>query len=264
MATNKEPNFFEGVDFGPSLLSPADQAANDRAAAESSATARLIQQRQAALDAQPHTQILPEPADRAQIEGRILGNDEDYAITQQDHFRAHADADRNYLALVDTANSRHVDNFGNTPLAQLCGDFEASDLRDQAIGNLLAAGADPWATNAYGRTALHEADAPAAALLIQSVPEERRAEYVNLPDCNNVRALHRAANEGDANKAQTLLDAGAEASLVNRKGETAEHVAQGGAKDVLIADRVIKERGLCRQAAGVDENEEPVRRSRSM
>lgn len=262
---NVSDNFIEA--FGLPPRTPAEQAAEqaDRARreAEAAATARLVQQRQEALDTHPHTQILPEPENRPLMEGRILDNLQDYALTKQDYFREEADTDRAYLNLVDTANSHRVDAQGQTPLAQICS-FEASDLRDEAIGNLLAAGADPWATDVRGRTALHAADAPAAALLIQAVPEERRAEYIDTPDCNNERALHQAANKGEADTTQLLLDAGADASLVNRKGETAEQVAQGATKNVLIDDRVAKERDVLRQVAGLTDDQEPVQRSRRL
>jgi Ankyrin repeats (3 copies) len=246
--------------FGaPTAEETAAQARDEELRAARSAQ---ISERQSALDARPHAQGLPEPQDRDDIESRIRVNDEDYAISRQEHFRNQADAERAYLSVVDTANSHKVDSNGNTPLAQLCAMDGADGVRAQAINTLLSQGADPWATNLRGQTALHGADARAAELLIQAVPEEQRAEYVNTPDNNGQRALHDAANHGDADKAQLLLTHGADASLVNRDGYTASEGAREWGRPQAAAQTVASsiDRHALQQVAGRTNQEAHGRR----
>lgn len=77
-------------------------------------------------------------------------------------------------------------------------------------------------------------------------------------------ALHYVAGAKDAESTKELLAAGADATLVNRRGEKAEDVAKGKAKDILITERVEREREMLRQVVGLNDTEEPVQRSRRM
>lgn len=83
---------------------------------------------------------------------------------------------------------------------------------------------------------------------------------------NGNTALHWAALTDDGATVQALLDHGADTTIVNHRGETAEEVAQGEAKNVLVVHRVGIERGLLRTAVGLPagDDQEPVRRSRKM
>lgn len=88
-----------------------------------------------------------------------------------------------------------------------------------------------------------------------------RGAYVNAQNEEGNTALHYAGRNNAEETTKELLAAGADTTLVNRKGETAEDAARGEAKKVLVAHR---EQQVLRQAAGVDENEEPAQRSRRM
>lgn len=258
-ASATSDNIFGDLFGAPTTEALAAQARDEALRASRSAQ---IGERQAALDARPHARGLPEAQDRNDIESRIRVNDEDYAISRQEHFRNQADAERAYLSVVDTANSHKVDSDGNTPLAQLCAMDGADGVRAQAISTLLSQGADPWATNLRGQTALHGADARAAELLIQAVPEEQRAEYANTPDNNGQRALHDAATRCNAVKAQVLLKSGADASLVNRDGYTASETARQSGGPQWATDQLAAtlDRHVLQQVAGRTSQEAHGRR----
>jgi hypothetical protein len=117
---------------------------------------------------------------------------------------------------------------------------------------------DPTEVDNNRRTALHDADDDdSTQVLIRAVPSADRAEYVNAQDMDGRTALHEARS---VQQARVLLHAGADPTLVDRKGRTAEDVANGECKSILVAHR---ERMELRRAAGVNENE-PPQRSRRM
>jgi ankyrin repeat protein len=214
--------------------------------------------RQDALNSQPHQDVLAQTANRALIEASIVDNVEDFEITRQDHFRYEAEVEREHLSIIDTANSTHVDHNGAAPLAQLC--FMVLEggtaLRDEAIGRLLLQGADPYAIDLDGRTALHEADASATELLLGAISEDERANYANQQDEQGDTALHVCAEQGDEPRAQALLDAGADPSLRNHQGNTPADRADARGHTNLVAqlDRheltqaVVERRGSRRRS----------------
>ncbi|TAM40068.1 MAG: ankyrin repeat domain-containing protein [Rhodanobacter sp.] len=83
---------------------------------------------------------------------------------------------------------------------------------------------------------------------------------------NGNTALHWAALVDDGATVQALLDHGADTTIVNHRGETAQDVAQGDAKNVLVVHRSDIERGLLRKAVGLPAGDDqgPVQRSRKM
>ncbi len=143
----------------------------------------------------------------------------------------------------------------------------------KSIQVLLDAGADVNAQTNYGMTALHYAVLPEDFSLVdrpiaakQNAPQSIRmllaaGAQVDARDETGDTALHVAAECDDPESVSVLLDAGADSTLVNRRGERAEEVAQGKAKDILTAER---ERGILRQVVGLNDTEEPVQRSRRM
>lgn len=73
--------------------------------------------------------------------------------------------------------------------------------------------------------------------------------------------LHYASFNDMPETTWVLLEYGAEATIVNCAGETAEEQARGEAKKVLTAHR---EREMLRQTAGLTDDQEPVQRTRRM
>lgn len=84
---------------------------------------------------------------------------------------------------------------------------------------------------------------------------------INHQGDNGYTGLHYASSNDFPETTQVLLEYGADTTLVNRKGLTAEEAGRGEAKKILTAHR---EQQVLRQAAGLTDNEEPVQRSRRM
>ena len=84
----------------------------------------------------------------------------------------------------------------------------------------------------------------------------------NAKDSRGFTALHWAANCDNALTVRALLERGVDASLVTLEGWTAEDMAGGEAKEILIAERVERERTFFRQVVGIDDQEPapPTRR----
>jgi ankyrin repeat protein len=152
------------------------------------------------------------------------------------------------------------DNRGETAL------MWAAQLNRAPIAEvLLTYGADVHVQNSQGQTALMCAadslvmTADAARVLINA------GASLDAQDQQGNTALMLASRQDSPHAPEAvmfLLDEGADTTLVNRKGETAEDVATGDAKKVLVAHR---ERQVLRQAAGVGESEqEPTAHRRKM
>jgi ankyrin repeat protein len=78
---------------------------------------------------------------------------------------------------------------------------------------------------------------------------------------NGNTTMHLAASEDQPEVVRILLENGADPTLVNRHGETAEDVGAGEAKMVLVAYR---EQAVLRQVAGLDEAQDGQRSGRRM
>jgi ankyrin repeat protein len=82
----------------------------------------------------------------------------------------------------------------------------------------------------------------------------------NAQNFDGKTALMYAALRNSDEDTRVLLSAGADTTLVDRQGDTAEHMARGSTKQVFVAHR---EQQVLRQAAGLDE-QEPSHRIRRM
>lgn len=74
-------------------------------------------------------------------------------------------------------------------------------------------------------------------------------------------ALHTAALCGATDAVRDLLQAGADATLVDIESRTAEEMSAGETRSLLTAHR---ERPILREAAGLPEDQVPMRRGRTM
>lgn len=131
---------------------------------------------------------------------------------------------------------------------------------------LLDAGADP-------NSGANEADRRPLTLAVYqnlSSPEISTAKIhalcdagadINHQDNEGYTALHHAASDKAQEPTKALLAHGADTTLVNRKGETAEDVARGDAKTILEAHR---ERLQLRAISGLTDDQEPAHRARRM
>lgn len=163
--------------------------------------------------------------------------------------------------ITDLANSGRVDRNGDTPLAQLC-IIGRSGLRDECVDRLLSLGADPTATNLIGQTALFDADTNTSRKLVEAVPVEQRQAFINHQNDRGETALHQTIHE---DKARALLDLGADVSLVDRQGRTADdytHVPE--IKELISAARAERDRQALRDHIGLADDQEPQQRSRRM
>lgn len=126
---------------------------------------------------------------------------------------------------------------------------------DEVVQLLVARGADLEYLS-DGNTALMLArSAPTAKILLDA------GAQIDVQNNSGQTALHISARANDSDRIKLLLERGANPELVDRRGQFAEELAQGEAKDILVDERVNRERGLLRQAAGASE---PVQRSRKM
>ena len=87
---------------------------------------------------------------------------------------------------------------------------------------------------------------------------EGRADIEARDEYGNTMLMQMIRNYRIDN-AKALLEAGADTTIVNRLGETAEDMARGEAKSILVAHR---ERLQLRQVAGIDENAQEAPRQR--
>ncbi|TAM40095.1 MAG: ankyrin repeat domain-containing protein [Rhodanobacter sp.] len=126
---------------------------------------------------------------------------------------------------------------------------------------LLAHGAQVDARTAFGSTVLMNAarnqHIGAVAMLL-----DRQAD-VNTRDPDGNTALHHAVMQcsptGQEDLVRLLLARGANPELVNKAGAFAENLAQGAAREVLVAERVVRERALL-----LGDFTAPIARRRSM
>lgn len=132
----------------------------------------------------------------------------------------------------------------------------------EAAQILINAGAGVDVQNAYEQTALFLATEENHTEVVQSLIEA--GADVDHQDQKGATALMWAVGRGwsDPTVVQILLDADADTTIVNCKGETAEDQAKGEAKSILVAHR---ERLQLRRAVGVDEQtQEPPKQRRKM
>ncbi|HTV84238.1 MAG TPA: ankyrin repeat domain-containing protein [Dyella sp.] len=132
--------------------------------------------------------------------------------------------------MVDTANTRILDTDGAEPLAQLSRLHLLHEdnewPRDNALRVMLERGADPWATDDQGRTALHGADSGAVNILLESIPDQDRQAYLDWQDHDGATALHVGAERHDGPAIDVLCAAGADATVRDIRSETATERAQ--------------------------------------
>lgn len=128
--------------------------------------------------------------------------------------------------------------------------------RDEVVQLLVARGADLEYVSEDGDTALMLArSAPTAKILLDA------GAQIDVQNYSGQTALHISARANDSDRIELLLQRGANPELVDRRGQFAEDLAQGQAKDILTDERVSREQGLLRQATGANE---PAQRSRKM
>ena len=180
------------------------------------------------------------------------------------HYAAKEGADTIVQILLDAGSFVDHENCnGRTPLMEACRCRNESTVR-----LLLTEGAavdgqdrDDWTPLMYavnptmsgGGQATPEG-AVVRALLEAGVP-------LDTPNNEGQTALHIAARNGAVEGVEELLSAGADTTLVDRMGRTAEDVATGEARSLLTAHR---ERPILDRAAGLTDDRESVQRSRTM
>lgn len=133
----------------------------------------------------------------------------------------HVTATINALLTATNIDMEAKDDTGNTPLH-----FAATFGRITAATALLEGGADVTTTDgaltALHKAALHGGGAPVVRLLLDYGADVNRRD-----NNNNQTALHFAADKGRTAMVKTLLNNGADVTLVNTAGNTALHLAAG-------------------------------------
>lgn len=182
-------------------------------------------------------------------------------------------------ALLDAgADVNQADALGHTALT-----IAAKYGTAEQIQTLVQAGADPEVRPEIegGKSALvlaiKRADSPFPP--DRERPDRVKADKVRAlleggaridhQDCDGLTALHVSAWNDLPETTRVLLEYGADATLVTRRGETAEDVVEGRDKEphgnetkaILVAER---ERLQLQEASGLTDDQEPVHRSRRM
>lgn len=164
------------------------------------------------------------------------------------------------IVLLDaSAEVDAPDSNGRTPLMNSC---SCKDVRTGKL--LIARGADvnardhdqwvplmmaavEWSGDGYSSELMGALLAAGAVLDAQSALGQT--------------VLHIAAMTGSTDAVRDLLQAGADATLVDIAGCTAEEMTSGETRSLLAAHR---ERPLLREAAGLTDDQEPMQRHRTM
>lgn len=99
----------------------------------------------------------------------------------------------------------------------------------EALTALLSLGASPLASDGRGATPLHNAcyngHAAVAQMLIERLPEDQRARFVNAQDASGATALHKACFKGHLNVVSLLCKHGADPSVRDHEGSFGLHKA---------------------------------------
>lgn len=181
------------------------------------------------------------------FEGSILRHLEDYySALEVDNVRARLDEG-------DPIDDR--DLFGSTTLMQAA----AAGCSD-TVQLLVDRGAGLHYQDNRGNTALLNAQSASTMKILLDA-----GALVDAQNDDGQTILHISALERDGERVQLLLERGADATLLDRMGHTAEELAGGAAQEILIAHRVNRDREALRHVVGLDANQdEPVQRRRKM
>ena len=125
------------------------------------------------------------------------------------------------------------------------------------VNLLLERGAPINARNIAGSTALYAAAERGQEAVVRRLIE--RGADVNLRGQSGVSPVGAAAYAGRASIVKLLLAHGADPDLISNYGAVAEQLAQGEARDVLVACR---ERRQLRQVTGLSDDQSVQRRRR--
>jgi ankyrin repeat protein len=129
--------------------------------------------------------------------------------------------------------------------------------RNEVVQLLVARGADLEYLSDAGNTALMLArSAPTTKILLDA------GAQIDVQNNSGQTALHISARANDSDRIKLLLERGANPEVVDRRGQFAEELAQGEAKDILTEERVSRERALIR--GELTNQDEPVQRRRTM
>lgn len=141
-----------------------------------------------------------------------------------------------------------TDLYGQTPLIAATATNHIG-----LVDALLASGADPNLRNdtkSMTATPLMSAVCVTDTAITEHLLNAGARLNDQLPE-NGWSALHYASFKGTPATVKLLLERGADATLVDRRGHTAEHEAQGEKLQILTAHR---ERPLLRQVVGLPTN----------
>lgn len=103
------------------------------------------------------------------------------------------------------------------------------------VRQLLVTGADPNIKDVYGWTPLMRAVEQQRLTVVSVLTEEPQID-INARNVNGATALHRAAAQGFAEIGRVLLDRGADASLADHEGRTAQDYARESGHTALLAE----------------------------